>query len=222
MARKRGGIAGFYDRNKGFLKKAVPVGLSFIPGVGIPLAAAAGAAMGADTEGKGYFSGFNVGGAIKGGLEGAALGAGTQGARALLTGGGPMAGTVPKFGGFGGGANAGGSVAETGARQLGMSLKDVANANKIAGSGNRIQGLLSGFRENKDLIGMAGKGVMSALPDAASDAAMMRAETERMAFEDEKAQREARQRALQQYFMPLLGQIQQERQGMSFGPMYRG
>ena len=88
MARKRGGIAGFYDRNKGFLKKAVPVGLSFIPGVGIPLAAAAGAAMGADTEGKGYFSGFNVGGAIKGGLEGYGLGKGAQsiagGVRSML------------------------------------------------------------------------------------------------------------------------------------------
>ena len=80
MAKKRGGVAGFYDRNKGFLKKAVPVGLSFIPGVGIPLAAAAGAAMGADTEGKGYFSGFNVGGAIKGGLEGYGLAKGTQSA----------------------------------------------------------------------------------------------------------------------------------------------
>jgi len=84
MARKRGGLAGFYDRNKGFLKKAVPVGLSFIPGVGIPLAAAAGAAMGADTEGKGYFSGFNVGGAIKGGLEGYGLGKGAQSVRGLL------------------------------------------------------------------------------------------------------------------------------------------
>lgn len=88
MARKRGGLAGFYDRNKGFLKKAVPVGLSFIPGVGIPLAAAAGAAMGADTEGKGYFSGFNVGGAVKGGIQGYGIGRGTQalagGARSLL------------------------------------------------------------------------------------------------------------------------------------------
>ena len=78
MARKRGGIAGLYDKSKGFLKVAAPIGLSFIPGVGIPLAAAAGAAMGADTEGKGYFSGFNVGGAIKGGLEGYGLAKGTQ------------------------------------------------------------------------------------------------------------------------------------------------
>ena len=88
MARKRGGLAGFYDRNKGILKKAVPAALSFIPGVGIPLAAAAGAAMGADTEGKGYFKGFNVGGAVKGGLEGYGIGRGTQalagGARSLL------------------------------------------------------------------------------------------------------------------------------------------
>lgn len=66
-------------------------------------------------------------------------------------------------------------------------------------------------RENKDLIAMAGKGIGSMLPDAASDAAMMRAETERMQFEDERKQREARQRALQEYFMPMLRQMQQER-----------
>lgn len=82
------------------------------------------------------------------------------------------------------------------------------------------------FRENKDIIEMVGKYAMPPRESEANlisaEAARMKAETERMGFEDEKAQREARQRALQQYFMPLLGQIQQERQGMSFGPMYRG
>lgn len=78
MARKRGGVAGFYDRNKGWLKKAVPAGLSFIPGVGIPLAAAAGAAFGADKEGRNFFNLSNIPGALRGAVEGYGIGKGTQ------------------------------------------------------------------------------------------------------------------------------------------------
>ena len=90
MARKRGGLAGFYDRNKGIIQKAVPAALSFIPGAGIPLAAGAGALMrGLDRPGKAGI-GFDPFAALKGGVEGAVVGAGTQGARALLTGGGPL------------------------------------------------------------------------------------------------------------------------------------
>jgi hypothetical protein len=70
MAKKRGGLAGLYDRNKGVIKALAPIALGAIPGVGVPLAAVAGAAMGADREGKGYFKGL----ASREGLAGAALG----------------------------------------------------------------------------------------------------------------------------------------------------
>lgn len=70
MAKKRGGIAGIYDRNKGLIKAAAPIAAGFIPGVGPLVGAALGAAMGGDREGKGYFKGFDVGGAVKGGLSG--------------------------------------------------------------------------------------------------------------------------------------------------------
>jgi hypothetical protein len=70
MARKRGGLAGIYDRNKKLIKTVAPIAAGFIPGVGPLVGAALGAAMGGDTEGKGYFSGFNAGGAVKGGLSG--------------------------------------------------------------------------------------------------------------------------------------------------------
>ena len=70
MARKRGGIAGIYDRNKTLIKTIAPIAAGFIPGVGPLVGAALGAAMGGDTEGKGYFKGFNAGGAVKGGLSG--------------------------------------------------------------------------------------------------------------------------------------------------------
>ena len=69
-ARKRGGLAGVYDRNKKLIKTVAPIAAGFIPGIGPALGAALGAAMGGDTEGKGYFSGFNAGGAVKGGLSG--------------------------------------------------------------------------------------------------------------------------------------------------------
>jgi hypothetical protein len=70
MARKRGGLAGIYDRNKKLIKTVAPIAAGFIPGVGPALGAAIGAAIGGDTEGKGYFKGFNTGGAIKGGISG--------------------------------------------------------------------------------------------------------------------------------------------------------
>jgi len=70
MAKKRGGLAGLYDRNKGVIKALAPIALGAIPGVGVTLAAVAGAAMGADREGKGYFKGL----ASREGLAGAALG----------------------------------------------------------------------------------------------------------------------------------------------------
>lgn len=87
MARKRGGLAGVYDRNKKYVKAIAPVLLGAIPGVGMPLAVAAGAAMGADREGKSYFKNFDVGGAIKGGVAGYGQGAAGAGIKGLLTGG---------------------------------------------------------------------------------------------------------------------------------------
>jgi hypothetical protein len=91
MARKRGGLAGIYDRNKTLIKTVAPIAAGFIPGVGPLVGAALGAALGGDKEGKGYFSGFDVGGAVKGGLSGyggAKLGQAAKGGLGqLFTGG---------------------------------------------------------------------------------------------------------------------------------------
>jgi hypothetical protein len=91
MAKKRGGIAGFYDRNKGAIKTIAPIAAGFIPGVGPAIGAALGAALGGDREGKGYFGGFDVGGAVQGGLSGyggAKLGQAAKGGLAkMFTGG---------------------------------------------------------------------------------------------------------------------------------------
>jgi len=87
MARKRGGVAGIYDRNKKYIKTLAPIAAGFIPGVGPLVGAALGAAMGGDTEGKGYFKGFDKGGAVMGGLSGyggAKLGQAAQGGLAKM------------------------------------------------------------------------------------------------------------------------------------------
>lgn len=85
MARKRGGLAGLYDRNKGIIKTLAPVALGAIPGIGVPLAVAAGAALGADTEGRKFFDKRNIGGAIRGGIEGYSGGKMGQSVRNMLT-----------------------------------------------------------------------------------------------------------------------------------------
>ena len=84
MARKRGGIAGLYDRNKGVIQAAAPVLAGMVGG---PLAGAAvGAAMrGLDREGKSGI-GFDVGQGIKGGLSGYGSGAAGAGLKNMFTG----------------------------------------------------------------------------------------------------------------------------------------
>lgn len=98
MARKRGGLAGFYDRNKGWLKYVAPAAVGAIPGLGPMAAAAVGAAMGGDREGKSYFKGFDVGGAVKGGLSGYGMGKLGQGVSSSMFPRVPkVSGGVPKI-----------------------------------------------------------------------------------------------------------------------------
>jgi hypothetical protein len=84
--RKRGGFAGVWDRNKKVIKPVVSGALGLIPGIGIPLAAGAGALMsGLDRPGKGGV-GFDVGRGLQGAAEGAAAGYAGKGAKSLFTG----------------------------------------------------------------------------------------------------------------------------------------
>jgi hypothetical protein len=84
MARKRGGLAGLYDRNKGLIRTGATIGATLLGG---PAAGAAtGAAFrGLDREGKRGI-GFDVGQGALGALEGYAMGKGTQNIQGLLTG----------------------------------------------------------------------------------------------------------------------------------------
>lgn len=217
MAKKRGGVAGFYDRNKGFLRAAVPAALSFVPGVGIPLAAAAGAAMrGMDRPGQRGI-GFNAFEGLKGGIQGAAMGAGAQGARALLTGGGPMAGMMGRGAALPQAKMTVGMTPGMGGITQPVSAAVTGGGGTAGGLGEGVRSLLAGARENKDLIAMAGKGIMSAMPQPGEEAAMMNAETQRMRLEEEQRQTEQeqeRRRRIAELLMPYARQ--------AFGSAYPG
>lgn len=81
MAKKRGGIAGFWDRNKGWLK---PVATG-VAGLFNPLAAAAigGAVGGLDRPGKGGI-GFDVAKGALGAASGYAMGKSAQGLKGMF------------------------------------------------------------------------------------------------------------------------------------------
>jgi hypothetical protein len=100
MARKRGGLAGLYDRNKGAIRTGATIGASLLGG---PMAGAAtGAAFrGLDREGKRGI-GFDIGQGALGGIEGYALGKGTQGVKGLLTGAKTLPPALMKVGVTGG------------------------------------------------------------------------------------------------------------------------
>ena len=218
MARKRGGLAGLYDRNKGLVRTAATIGAGLLGGPGA--AAATGAAFrGLDRPGKSGI-GLDPFAALRGGVEGYAIGQGTQGVKNLLTAGrgaaavgapsasvagSPMLPQVDMASKIGMTPGFGAAQAGAGAPSLG------AMPSVIKGAGE--QGFLSkaaGFaRENKDLIAMAGKGIMSAQPAPGEEASMMNAETNRMRLEEEQRQakmEEERRQRIASILMPFVRQ----------------
>lgn len=189
MARKRGGLAGLYDRNKGLIRTAATIGGSLLGGP------AAGAAIGAafrglDREGKSGI-GFDIGQGLRGAAEGYATGKLTGAAKSSI--GKMLAPKLPSVmapdaigmtntmlgGGAGAGAGAGGGIAGgMGAIGNAASAPDVGSlAGKTAGAAGRGAGggggggagrlsRVAGFVErNPKTIEMATKGLTSQLPD---------------------------------------------------------
>jgi|688.fasta_scaffold612219_2 hypothetical protein len=230
MARKRGGLAGLYDRNKKYFKTLAPIALGAIPGVGMPLAVAAGAAMGGDREGKGYFKGFDVGGAVKGAAAGYGQGATGAGVRGLLTGAAKSGMTAGQ--GFKQAMKEYNRPASnllnrlTGSDPMSSASRMIDSANQqilsnpaMGGTGVSVpnapapKSMLSLLRENKDLIGAGVKGLQMALPDRANEAAMMNAETarqrldiERMEMERQRKDEEERRRRIRDLLLPYARQ----------------
>lgn len=93
--RKRGGLAGVWDRNKNIIAPVVSGALGMIPGVGVPLAAAAGGLMrGLDRPGKSGI-GFDVKQGLRGAAQGALAGSAGRGLSKFIGGGGGAAGIDP-------------------------------------------------------------------------------------------------------------------------------
>lgn len=102
--RKRGGLAGIWDRNKNIIKPVVSGALGLVnPALG----AAAGAAMGGlDRPGKGGV-GIDLGGAVRGGLEGYGAGAAASGLKGGIQGAMGAEGIGGRLAGLRRGARAG-------------------------------------------------------------------------------------------------------------------
>ena len=158
--KKRGGVAGAYDRNKKLVQAAIPMlaGM-FVPGAqaGLVGALAGGAARGLDREGKGGI-GFDVKQGLKGavsgyglGKVGASLGAGAQAARAAS--GGTVGSMARDFGTAARG--------EAG-RQFGLGSAGAAGggsgAGAGAGGGTPYDALMGGTGSGGGAAGGAGGG----------------------------------------------------------------
>lgn len=204
MARKRGGLAGLWDRNKGVIKTVAPFAAGFIPGAGPMIAAGLGAAMGGlDRPGKGGI-GLDLGGAVKGGVSG--YGAGKLGQMTR--------------GGLGKMFTAGGSSASSAPRSATNYLLDAGE--KVAGEGGgsgagKMAGVFGkgGYLErNQQMLGGAAKGISDTLGNAAAgQAAGDRLALDQSKFDYEKEQdlkaQEKRRRLAQltgQMFAPQIGQ----------------
>lgn len=234
MARKRGGLAGIWDRNKQIIKPLAT-------GVAGALTGGAGAAVlgglmsGLDREGKKGI-GFDIGQGVKGAVQGYGTGAAGAGVKGLLTGG--LKGNMTAMEGMRGAMKdynrlpfgMGGQSAAPGAEALergtasmnkGLSMLDGAGGAGGVGGGTMsppptnnnnnnnfsMSGLLRGVRENKDIIGGAVKGAQMMMPSASDDAALMNAETGRMRYnleEKEIEERRKRNQNLMALLMPYL------------------
>lgn len=178
--RKRGGLAGIYDRNKKWIK-AGATGLAGALSGGVLAPALIGGAIGGlDREGKGGI-GFDLGGAAKGAASGAAtgmLGAGIKGGM----GGGGWSGAKEAMGKYASGIPGMGGVGEA-----------ISGAGAGAG-GAKGGGIMAALNKYATPVGMGlqgAAGVMGAQSERAIAERRLRMEQE----ERERLQRERDQRA---------------------------
>jgi hypothetical protein len=185
MARKRGGLAGIWDRNKKVIKPIATVGAGLLGG---PMAAAAlNAAMsGLDREGKGGI-GFDVGKGAMGAATGYAMG---TGAGALKSG------IMSRLGGQAAGQMAGAMPAMTANLPGVGSMAIPASAGVSAaapGAGSMLGSAAGMLRDPKTMmaLGQTAVGGMNAYQQAQQNN-LQRQQLERQnANEDEDRQRRA-------------------------------
>ena len=201
MARKRGGLAGLWDRNKNVIKPIATGLVGMIPGIGIPLASGLGAAMGGlDRPGKSGV-GFDAGAGLKGGLQGAAMGAVGAGAKAglssLLGGGQAGASGVGAGGGVAMPTSLGGTLA-TPAGGIGgavapsaLSVGGASGINGATSTLGKIGGALNkagDWAENHKTVMRAGEGLLKGMaPPQINPADQANADRQNFELERQKA-----------------------------------
>lgn len=222
MARKRGGLAGLWDRNKNILKPlATGVAGALTGGLG---AAALGAAMGGlDRPGKGGI-GVDLGGAAKGALAGygtGAVGAGLKGGIQSAMGAGE-GGTLGRLftGAKGGMREYGAGLGKAGEKVFGTATTTPGPKGEVTRRLGGMFGADTGLGEAARGIGQFAKTYAQPLGQAASaiaeygvgqqqaDIARERNRLERERFDREREQQEA----LAELLMPVF-QSQAQRVG---------
>ena len=218
MARKRGGLAGLYDRNKGLIRTAATIGGSLLGGP------AAGAAIGAafrglDREGKSGI-GFDVGQGLRGAAEGYTTGKLTGAAKSSI--GKMLAPKLPSVmapdaigmtntmlgGGAGAGAGVGGGIAGgMGAIGNAASAPDVGS---LTGSiGRKATKALDFANKSEKPLGAMIRGTgLVPNPEAEALAAKNQIEQDRLGFERQQyADMQGRQMRTAQLLAPLYQQM---------------
>ncbi len=271
MARKRGGLAGLYDRNKGLIRTASTIGASLLGGP------AAGAAVGAafrgfDRPGQSGI-GFDVGQGLRGAAEGYTTGKLTQAGQAGLSKlfapkaagmsagmGGGMGGVLPADLPISGAPSVGMTPSAAGPMNIGvprmgapvnlplsgapsvgmtpsaagttpinigtprMAAQDIGSLLKPAqretgrGFGRAVADFTKGLESRSKTVEGITKGIQMALPNPASEAAMMNAETQRQNLEMQRQQMQEEQRRRETIAALLMPMYQQMMQGRGVMP----
>ena len=225
MARKRGGLAGLWDRGKHIIKPIATIGAGLInPALG---AAVGGAIGGLDRPGQGGI-GFDIKQGALGAAKGYAMGKSAQGLKGLFTSSAAPAisGSMPTIGITPGGA---GALTQSMAQQASAAVAPAATT-----AAQQAGGSMAGKNILKDLftaqgIGGVASGAMGALSDERKLAQSQR-QFERTAglnesrFAEEKRQaalnEERRRKVAQLMAMFAPGVLQ--RAGMGQPPMAEG
>lgn len=210
--KKRGFIAGAYDRNKK-LASAGATALGYLFGGPTGAGLARGAVQGFDRPGKSGI-GFDVKRGLKGGLEGYAAGQGLNLAQSAVSK------VAPKIGGLlGMGSGATAPAAGN------LPLEDVANANitqsnpstmsrMLGGAGNLASGAMKFAKENPNVIAGAVSGVTDYLGDrATAEAAQRRLDLEEEMYREEQARKQRLAQLLMPFFQQQLQQYNPQAQG---------
>lgn len=220
--RRRGGLAGIWDRNKNVITPAVSGALGLVPGIGIGLGAAAGGLMrGLDREGKGGV-GFDAGQGAKGALEGGLSAWTARGVRGLLAPDGSDAaqgalqrarqarpttsiGATQSAGvGFGGAPVGEVNFAASNIPSAAASASSVASPMAAqAGRGRGLSGVLNFAKQNPEAVGaglQAGSAILGSQAERRMANERIRLERER--YEEERRRRETIAALLLPQFSP--------------------